>query len=470
MVTFEDTLHVEALTLVRSTSAAWDHFNHAARLSLVTKPWLRPSQSVLYRSISLRGFRQATLFARTAHARPDLASRVRWLSLGLGDALEMTIPECGQVAASLALVAAAELCPHVLHFHFRPMAEAAREALKAFLGARELESIVVAPRAADPLAMAWYQGLTQYGDFVVPALSALTRLEGDMYCLPPADFGQMMRELRAFTYPPMQIRLLRFDSDMPTAWLLKLIKATGPTLEVLDIYHEQAIDVDEAYDALLAATKSLVRLRWRVNPFLSPEASSQGSRSPSPAPPALLPPSSNSLTIDTQLGRAPGSATPSPLSASSCGSADTRPLFDRLLPRFERLERLYTSSDSITVTLVGVTLPEKLRHIEIQAFEGEGVNRPVDHVQAIAQAPPVAPQSREVGLTFVGNKSLWTEQVSSACCLGDCYDFLLLLMAFSQRHRSWKASRRAWRTEGCGSNTGMRMRMRARRAKTGRRS
>lgn len=333
----------------------------------------------------------------------------------------MAIPEVGQAHASLALMEAAEHCPKVVHFHFRPLASLARDRLKSFLSGRLLESIVVAPRAADPLAMAWYRGLTEYGDFVVPALSALKRLEGDMYCLPPPDPALMLRELRAFSYPPMQIRLMRFDSDMPSGWLLKLIKATGPTLEVLDVYHEQRIDVDEAYDALLPAAKSLVRLRWRMNPFLSPDASESGSRSPSPSPPSVP-----LAVLDASLSQLEnGGLLPAP-SATTCSavsgrfspspspSLDTRPLFDRLLPRCARLKSLYTTADSISVTLLGISLPSKLEHIEVQAFEGEGVHRPADHVEALAQAPVVAAGPNEVGLTFVGNRSLWTERVSAS--------------------------------------------------------
>lgn len=399
-------------------SPAWDSYQHAARLTLVAKQWIRPVQSVAYRAISLRGQRQATRFARTARDRADLAARVRWLSLGLGEALEMTIPEVGQTPASLALSEAGNLCPNVRHFHFRPMAVAVREQLKSFLSSRPLESICVAPRVADPLRMRWCHGLTEYGDFMVPHLSALKRLEGDMYCLPPPCFERMLEEARLFSYPAMQIRLLRFDSDMPTVWLLKLIKATGPTLEVLDIYHEQMIDVDEAYDALLPATKSLVRLRWRMNPFLSPYASTSGSRSPSPTPSPTL-----SAHLDSALSdiadadahsdslRPPASLSASAPSLSPSPLPDTRPLFDRLLPQFTRLERLHTSSDAISVNLVGVVLPERLRHIEVQAFEGEGVNPPAEEVRGLLEAPVGAKGTREVGLTLVGNRRLWTEEV-----------------------------------------------------------
>jgi len=92
--------------------------------------------------------------------------------------------------------------------------------------------------------------------------------------------------------------------------------------------------------------------------------------------------------------------------------SDPRPLFDRLLPRFERLARLSTSSESITPTLLGVRLPRSLENVEVHTFQGEDLYRPADQIKALARAPPVAPGPELVGLTFVGNRSLWTEEVS----------------------------------------------------------
>ncbi|KAL8293134.1 hypothetical protein RQP46_000828 [Phenoliferia psychrophenolica] len=128
-------------------------------------------------------------------------------------------------------------------------------------------------------------------------------------------------------FGPLRLRVLRLFNAIPTEILYPLLIAAAPTLEVCDVYVEALLDPDTLFNALLPSTPNIVDLTCVSNP------------------------SSHELDIF---------------------DAPYTPSFDRLLPHFSRLERLYVSGTEISSNFFRL-LPPCLRHLTIRSLNPRAI-------------------------------------------------------------------------------------------------
>lgn len=132
-------------------------------------------------------------------------------------------------------------------------------------------------------------------------------------------------------FSPCPIVNLRLHFVMPDALLFALLAAAGPTLQVVDIYLEHVLSIEDTFTALRPSHRTLRNFRYVCNP-----------------------------TIDELAHLAP----------------TTVPLFDRLfsptLPPFEEIERLLCSATDIS-TNAFKNLPPSLRTLEVISYNHQAV-------------------------------------------------------------------------------------------------
>lgn len=279
---------------------------------------LVPFAQVLHRSIAILGRPAADRFLRTARERPDLVDKVRSLVIGLGEEEEGTQLEMGQAADSLVLVAVIDACPKVEHLQVRPLHHSARDTLLPSILSKPLLSLVCAPRLVKP-NVGWTSELYRAIDIQL-ALPTLKRLELDFWAS-PAPLPDPLPVL-----PLLPIVDLRLHCDIPDELLYLILAAAGPTLQVVDLYFERILSLNETTAALFRSTKTMRKFRYISNP-----------------------------TLDEL----------------SNFNAHVTPIFDRLLPHYEQLERLFVSATEISTNLFRL-LPPCLRDLEVQSFNHHG--------------------------------------------------------------------------------------------------
>jgi hypothetical protein len=296
----------------------WDSNESIRSMALVCRGWEAAAQTVLHQSIAILGGRAAQRFLRTARDRPDLVDKVRSLVIGLGDAEESKEKENGQAADSLELVKALELCTQLETLQVRPLHHLARDALLPAILSKSLTSLVCAPRLVKP-EVPWTRQLYWATD-VQLALPTLKRLELDFWAAP------IPLPIPLPVLPPLVLVELRLHCDLPDELLYLLLAAAGPTLEVVDLYFERILSAEDTTAALIQSTRSMRQFRYISNP-----------------------------TLDELQNF----------------NINVTPIFDRLLPHYHQLERLFTSATEISTNLFRL-LPPCLRDLEIQSFNHHG--------------------------------------------------------------------------------------------------
>lgn len=297
----------------------WDSNEAIRSMAGVCRGWEDAAQTVLHTSVAILGANAANAFLRTAEERPDLMEKVRSLVVGLGEMEESTDVEMGQAALSLTLVKVIEACPFLEHLQVRPLHESSRQTLIPVILSKSLLSLVCAPRLVKP-HVGWTRQLYHSTD-VQLALPTLTRLELDFW----AAAAPLPNPLPIL--PPLNLVELRLHCDLPDELLHLLLAAAGPSLHIVDLYFERVVSVDHAAAALMHSTRSMKNLRYISNPTLD-ELSNFNSH----------------LT----------------------------PVFDRLLPHYIQLERLFISATDISTNLLRL-LPPCLRDLDIQSFNHHGL-------------------------------------------------------------------------------------------------
>lgn len=296
----------------------WDSNESVRFLSLICKNWVDAAQCVLYKSIAIIGAESARRFLRTCSERPDLAERVKALVIGLGDVQESTQLEMGQARDSLPLVKVIEACPTLAHLQVRPLHESARTSLMAAITSKPLLSLVCAPRLVKP-NVGWTRELYKSTDIEL-ALPTLLRLELDFWASP------VTLPIPLPVIPPLSLVELRLHCDLPHELLFLLLTAAGSTLEVADLYFEKLLSLEETTAALATSVHTMKKLRYISNPTLD---------------------ELNNFNVNVT------------------------PIFDRLLPHYQQLERLSVSATEVSTNLFRL-LPPCLRDLEVQSFNHHG--------------------------------------------------------------------------------------------------
>lgn len=335
----------------------WQSNEDAARLTLVCKRWRLPAEHVLYNSVALLSQKDAAAFLWTASTRLDLVAKVLYLVVGLSE--EETWPYSSedsdavdgatmdaeegevinlvgaarrssrrnnrrgpgtQVATSALMVEALGKCPNLLHFQLRPLHDSIRESLFATLSTTSLESLICSPRLRKP-DVDWTGCFFRRSDISTLALPTLKNFELDAWTS-DVDLSLPLPPLQSPPFRSNYLITLRLRVEISDSDLFALLTVAGPTLQNADIYVERLVAVEPAALALSHSLASLQELRWTTNP---------------------------------------------PVTGSRELSLSSTPLFDRLLPSFEKLQRLCISATDVSSSLLAL-LPPCLVEVEVRSL------------------------------------------------------------------------------------------------------
>jgi hypothetical protein len=139
------------------------------------------------------------------------------------------------------------------------------------------------------------------------------------------DVGTNPSQLAVELAPPPQrcpVVNLRLHFVIPDAQLFALLTASAPTLEVVDLYFEHLLPLEQTVAALKLSCRTMRNLRYVSNPTI------------------------NELRLLTPT---------------------TTPLFDQLLPQFKQLEQLSVSATDISI-LAFKSLPLSLKMLDIVSY------------------------------------------------------------------------------------------------------
>ena len=317
----------------------WQSNEDVARLSTVCKDWLLPSQHVLFRSCSLLSAASAKAFVETAKERLDLMERVQYLVVGLSEDETWPSSDDGrstpsvrrsQANTSALMVTALRACTSLRHLQVRPLHDSSRDALLSALADTTLETLICSPRLRTP-NVDWTGCLFRREDLSSLVLSTLRNFELDAWTVPMLSAnGTPIPGHSAVELPPLvlttKLKTLRLRFDTSDGHLFALLAAAGETLEHADIYMERMVNTEGATKALSFALPSLKELRWTTNP---------------------------------------------PTEGFADVNLSNTPLFDRVLPHFESLQRLSISATDVSPAVLSL-LPPSLHHLEVQAYTYRG--------------------------------------------------------------------------------------------------
>lgn len=226
-------------------------------------------------------------------------------------------------------------CTQLRHFQVRPLHDSAREQLLAALTpASQLTTLICSPRLRSP-TVEWTGCLFRREDLARLVLPTLRNFELDAWTparlavLPDAPV-EVTPSILAPARLASNLVSLRLRFDATDEHLNALLAGAGETLVRADIYMERPVlDIDRTAAALSFGLASLRELRYTVNAPIEGFA---------PVDPADILPD---------------------------------PLFDRLLPKLESLQRLTISATECSSALLSL-LPRSLRHLEVQAYTYRG--------------------------------------------------------------------------------------------------
>ncbi|KAL8286295.1 hypothetical protein RQP46_004783 [Phenoliferia psychrophenolica] len=198
----------------------------------------------------------------------------------------------------------------------RPLHSAVHDTLLAAIQTKPLVSLLCSPRLVN-IDAGWTRELFRAEDIPTLCLPTLERLELDTWTAGPSTPPRVPP-----VFGPLRLKVLRLFTAVPPYILYPLLVATSSTLEVCDVYVEGWLSPDKLYEALLPSTPNIIDLTCVSNP------------------------SSFELDVFDQ---------------------PYTPAFDRLLPHFEKLTRLFISATEISSDFLRL-LPPTLRHLTIRSF------------------------------------------------------------------------------------------------------
>lgn len=285
----------------------WNSNELAFGLLLVCKGWLETGMEVLYRSVAILDAESARSFLNAIAAKPELASRVVYLVIGLSGSM---MEEVEERRSSENVVAALDACTHLRHLQIRPLHDSVRLALLAALVTKPLLTLVCAPRLATPSAREWFQS-----DDIALALSSLTRLELDFW-----GTANLTHPYPAIPHCP-SLQHVRLHFSYPSDLVFAIVEGCT-NLVTADLYFERLAPQDRAAQAFRASVATLKHLRFVSNP------------------------TSDELDAFDE---------------------STKPFLDALFPQFGALETLTVSATDVSIALFR-SLPPTLHSLLIQSY------------------------------------------------------------------------------------------------------
>lgn len=236
-----------------------------------------------------------------------------------------------QAETSATLVRALRVCTGLRHFQVRPLHDSCRDELLAALQETTLETLICSPRLRAP-NVEWTGCLFQREDLIKLVLPSLRNFELDAWTT-PRDVTPVGTPTSSVTPEPCEpivmfskLVTLRLRFDTCDAHLFALLASAGETLENADIYMERMVSIENGAEALSFILPSIKELRWTTNPPIEGFA-------------------------DINLSHVP--------------------LFDRILPNFEVLEKLSISATEVSPAILSL-LPPSIRSLEVQAYTYRG--------------------------------------------------------------------------------------------------
>lgn len=338
----------------------WDSNETIRTMALVCRGWRDAGTFALFRSVAIFDPTSAQLFLRAVLARPALGEMVQSLAVGLGREAEARDDGFGQAENSATLVRVIQACPNLQHLHIRPLHASVRPLLLPRVRAHPLLSLVCAPSLVPMEGRIWDRNLfSSEFDLLLPTLKTLE-----------LDLHVFTSRFRVPLVEQLALVNLRIFADLDQACVLDIIRWASSTLEDVDIYAEHAFPMEEMTRAFMPAMASLRTLQFITNP-----------------------PGEDLELLDPE----------------------SPPIFDRLLPHFQRLNRLSVSASDISARLFRL-LPPCLRHIQVQAFQSN--NRFAFSPDIIAALEDDSINFTLQTLTVLDDPEAWgeaTEAVYLAC-------------------------------------------------------
>lgn len=285
----------------------WHSNELAFGLLFVCKGWFDTALETLYRSVAILGGNSARGFLQAMAAKPELASKVVYLVIGLsGDMMD----ELEEQRSSESVTAVLAACIRLRHLQIRPLHDSVRTALIASLITKPLLTLICAPRLATPSAREWFQS-----DDISLALPSLVRLELDFW-------GTATLSLPYPDIPPCpSLRHVHLHFSYPSDLVFAIVKGCT-NLVSADLYFERLVPQERATKAFGSSVATLKHLRFVANP------------------------TSDELDAFDE---------------------STTPFLDALFPQFEALETLTVSATDVSIALFR-SLPPTLHSLEIQSY------------------------------------------------------------------------------------------------------
>lgn len=267
--------------------ARWDSYEAVHPLALVCKRWHLSASRILYQSIAVLGGDQARLLLRTLDGRPALAEHVRRLVIGLadpdddaqvgnssnddstssGEYLPEGVPQTEAAAKedSVALADVLARCAHLTHLQIRrALHHDTRDLVLPHLVSRDLETLICAPRFVDGDACIWTEHFHRPRDVLTLVRPSVRFFEFE-FSFPAldADGEQELLEGGAARRAGGEgkldnLRGLRLDGNVPPDALERILGRVS-RLEVLDVYTESAIDVDQVFSRVAGTGAASIR-------------------------------------------------------------------------------------------------------------------------------------------------------------------------------------------------------------------
>lgn len=265
---------------------------------------------------------EATLFLRTAQARPDLAARVRNLVVTLDEEEEPNKDEPSDqveqrhIRESEELTRVLEVCPNVERFQARTIhPRVGMRFINAIKDKPRILTFIGGPRPVNPVH-SWTD--VTYEKPLPLVFARMTVFELD------SPYAAGTRPIPLLDMPVLEGA--RLGCEVPEDTICAFVETCAPTVQSFYLYQERLLPVDTMLAGLRHHFPYIRRLKYHLNPSVT--------------------------ELEAKFSR------------------DDPPLFDRLfalVPSYEKLEYLSVSATDISVEALK-SLPPSLRHLEVHAY------------------------------------------------------------------------------------------------------
>ncbi|GAA6012739.1 hypothetical protein JCM10207_005346 [Rhodosporidiobolus poonsookiae] len=252
------------------TLARWRSNEVLRPLASVCTGWRDAAYTALFRSIHIGSPTAATRLVNTLTANPSLCGKIKCLSVGLSD-MRIIAPASTDdlLAMSRDMVQLISLCHNLSLLQIRPLHYAVVPDLFAAMRplADTLDTLVIGPRHYRSDEAAVLRPMTSGTvEDVVRIMRRLRTLELNCWADGNDAVTATWRGVQdGQRHPPIRIKELGIHAELQDEVLEGLLQECTE-LEVLDVYLEKEIRLDEVREALQASTSTMKRLRFLVNP------------------------------------------------------------------------------------------------------------------------------------------------------------------------------------------------------------